>query len=195
MTSAGGVVTTRARTPKGSVHVGPVVWPDGKPEQTTGPRKSRRELAQHVANGDARRPARRSDGNSPKTSAGGARQHARLRQLRQHPVNAIGPFADVLDEQDAACAAVETPTACRAARRSWVSVPPTSAPRASPARSDLEASGRQLAHRLGLVVTAPRNERRSYPAPPRAEPALDHRPVKRRQAMLQVKHSIAVMSL
>ena len=111
----------------------------------------------------------------------GARQQAGLAQLRHHAIEPVRPLADFVEEQHVARAAGRTRTACRATRAAASACRRAAGPRlrrracvSSPAaRARPPARARQQRADERLLVVA---------AAPRAEPAREHRPVKRHHA-------------
>ncbi len=92
--------TTRTAVPSGSVTTGPVVCPEGTP-QNTGPSKP--AIAWRMASTAVRRPPGSSHPRiSPNTTRAGAAQHARLFELRQHAMQPIRALVHVLEEEEAA---------------------------------------------------------------------------------------------
>ena len=81
-------------------------------------------------------------------------------------MDAVRALADVFEEQDRAARDIEAPTACPASAVSWVSVPPTSMPDASPWAQHLEARSGSSTERLRRSITARRNDASSYAAGP-----------------------------
>ena len=130
--------TTRARTPSGSVSAAPVVWPDGKPNDDRAGEVG--EQAATCRRRD-RPPGSSQPGSSPNTIAADAREDAASRSCVQQPIEPVRPLADVLEEQDgrpAASNAYGVPSEAA----SCVSVPPSSRPRASPARATSSPAAR-----------------------------------------------------
>ena len=183
---------SRACTPNGSVHVGPLVWPDGK-LNSTGPAEVRGEVAQHVADG---RIAARLVAPGKLAEDDGAR----VREARPPARAASASDGCGTDARRCLRGTGRNPRAASNAHgvpsdaTSCVSVPPTSTP--APRRPQrLELRRPQLARRLrrhhhvaerGLVDT-PR---------PLRQPPVDHRAVNGGQAVAAGRtHSSAVMSL
>ena len=94
----------RARR-SGSVSVGPVVWPDGRPNSTAP--ESRRDSRATHRRAVGVPPGSSHPRNSPNTRADGAREDAGQPQLRQHAIDAVRPLPDVLEEQHAARRRIE----------------------------------------------------------------------------------------
>ena len=97
--SAGaGAVVSRASTPNGSVSVGRAPCPDGKPK-TTGPGKWA-SRSRSTASAVGPPPASSQPGNGAEQQPGDPPEHPRLVQLRQQPIEPVGPLADVFEEED-----------------------------------------------------------------------------------------------
>ena len=175
--------TTSALTPNGSVHVGPLVCPDGK-LNNTGPRNSFSEVAQHVTN---RRIAAGliTAGKFPEHNRARVGEQSGLRRLREHSVNSIRPLADVFDEQHTAFRRIECPR-CAHRRHQLRERAAGENPRRRSLMKRLELRGPHVACRFarhhdpakGVLVVRRR---------PFGNPAIDHRTMDRGHSLAGIQ--------
>ena len=100
-----GRVETVTRTPSGSVHVGPVVCPEGNPTMS-GPEQSR--VVRVIASSTVTAPPGSSHPRiSPNTIARARASTPLSAKLRQHAIDSVGPLVDFLEKEHAALRWIE----------------------------------------------------------------------------------------